>query len=231
MREFIEDRNGVDWVPSPVNEQENFADKWEEYPKRRDAFFDWLDRVETDVMFLLNTDDISALKKRLVKNFGETAGNTITQNVSSNEYFFEAKKARSTAIVDPSKFAVLHKERPSWLMVLDSEVQVIAEVIRDGWRPKKFASGVPLNKYSSLRFTALTSVKKPYEVYWQIVNTGEEAIDANQLRGDFYRSSIRKGRKVRKESTKYKGMHWVECFIVKDGVCVARSGEFVVNIS
>ena len=25
-------------------------------------------------------------------------------------------------------------------------------------------------------------------------------------------------------------MYWVECFVVKNGVCVARSGEFVVNI-
>ena len=32
------------------------------------------------------------------------------------------------------------------------------------------------------------------------------------------------------ERTKYAGMHWIECFIVKDGVLVARSGEFVVNI-
>ncbi|WP_197996831.1 nucleotide-binding domain-containing protein, partial [Gimesia chilikensis] len=30
--------------------------------------------------------------------------------------------------------------------------------------------------------------------------------------------------------TKFPGMHWVECFVVKNGVCVARSGEFVVNI-
>jgi len=25
-------------------------------------------------------------------------------------------------------------------------------------------------------------------------------------------------------------MHWIECFIIRDGTCEARSGEFVVNI-
>jgi len=34
----------------------------------------------------------------------------------------------------------------------------------------------------------------------------------------------------RRESTLYKGMHWIECFIIKNGKCVARSSEFVVNI-
>jgi hypothetical protein len=72
-------------------------------------------------------------------------------------------------------------------------------------------------------------VSAPYEVYWQVVNTGQEAHRAGQLRGDFYDSSS-SGRS-RTESTLYQGMHWVEGFIVKDSVCVARTGEFVVNIS
>jgi hypothetical protein len=62
------------------------------------------------------------------------------------------------------------------------------------------------------------------------VNTDDEARSANSLRGGYYDGVIEKGGRVRQESTLYSGMHWVECFIVKNGVCVARSGEFVVNI-
>ncbi len=80
----------------------------------------------------------------------------------------------------------------------------------------------------NLEFQANTNVPKPYKVFWQVVNTGDEAQRAGQLRGDFYDSN-RAGRS-RTEATKYTGMHWVECFVVKDNVCVARSGEFVVNI-
>ena len=32
------------------------------------------------------------------------------------------------------------------------------------------------------------------------------------------------------EKSLYTGKHWIECFIVKDGICVARSGRFYVNI-
>jgi hypothetical protein len=75
----------------------------------------------------------------------------------------------------------------------------------------------------------VTNVPKPYKVFWQVVNTGAEARNANQLRGDFYDSD--KSGRQREEDTAYTGMHWVECFIIKDDVCVARSGEFVVNIA
>ena len=34
-----------------------------------------------------------------------------------------------------------------------------------------------------------------------------------------------------KEYSLYRGKHWIECFIVKNNICVARSYEFMVNIS
>jgi hypothetical protein len=41
MGEHIENRHGTWWVPNPAHEEENFADKWNEYPERRKAFFAW----------------------------------------------------------------------------------------------------------------------------------------------------------------------------------------------
>ena len=35
---YVENRNGTWWVPNPVDDGENFADKWNEYPERREAF-------------------------------------------------------------------------------------------------------------------------------------------------------------------------------------------------
>ncbi len=28
----------------------------------------------------------------------------------------------------------------------------------------------------------------------------------------------------------YRGKHWIECIVVKNGICVARSGEFLVDV-
>jgi hypothetical protein len=41
MGNFIENREGRWWVPNPAHEEENFADKWNEYPERRNAFVVW----------------------------------------------------------------------------------------------------------------------------------------------------------------------------------------------
>jgi len=48
MPDFIEVRNGVYWVPNPVNDKENFADKWAEHPERREKFMAWLAQAEED---------------------------------------------------------------------------------------------------------------------------------------------------------------------------------------
>lgn len=58
MDEFIEDRHGTWWVTNPAHDGENFADKWNYYPERRDAFIAW----HRDITTLL--DDLSGLTGR-----------------------------------------------------------------------------------------------------------------------------------------------------------------------
>lgn len=48
MPDYIERSQGKWWVRNPVNALENFADKWNEYPERHQAFMGWLDKVEKD---------------------------------------------------------------------------------------------------------------------------------------------------------------------------------------
>jgi hypothetical protein len=84
-------------------------------------------------------------------------------------------------------------------------------------------------KNVGLRFSITTNVPPPYEVRWQVVNTGREAAAAGQLRGDFYESDDRRNA-VRWESTAYVGTHWVEAFVIKNGSCVARSGRKQVKV-
>ena len=53
MPEHIENRNGVEWVENPVCEGENFADKWREYPERREAFAQWHTALRRDLQELI----------------------------------------------------------------------------------------------------------------------------------------------------------------------------------
>lgn len=57
----------------------------------------------------------------------------------------------------------------------------------------------------------------PFDIYWKVRNRGEEAIKRNKLRGE-----IVKGTSRRVEETQFKGGHYVECYIIHNGVCVAR---------
>ena len=87
----------------------------------------------------------------------------------------------------------------------------------------------PVSKNVWLKFTVQTDAPTPYEVQWQVVNTGAEATAAGQPRGDFYPTEGALTR-TRWESTAYRGTHWVEGFIVKDGQCVARTGKLMIKV-
>ena len=52
MLDYIETVGGVEWVRNPVNEHENFADKWEQYSKRRRCFMAWHEQVCSDLRTL-----------------------------------------------------------------------------------------------------------------------------------------------------------------------------------
>lgn len=62
-----------------------------------------------------------------------------------------------------------------------------------------------------------TSVPTPYEVWWKVKNVGPEAQRRNDIRGQI----LKRGNEI-EETAKFYGNHYIECYIVKDGCCVAR---------
>jgi hypothetical protein len=87
-----------------------------------------------------------------------------------------------------------------------------------------------------LKFRGKTKIKQPYDVKWQVVNTGAHAKSIEGgFRGGFFTSRDRTGKAIGSklenwEQTLYTGKHWIQCFIIKNGVCVAESDRFFVNI-
>jgi hypothetical protein len=70
-----------------------------------------------------------------------------------------------------------------------------------------------------------TDVPAPYRVFWKVRNQGDEANKAGQLRGEITEDE---GGQQKSEQTLYAGHHWVECYIIKNGICVAKTREPVV---
>ena len=231
MRDYIRPVNGVIRIPNPVNPLENFADKWQEHPQRKENFRRWLQQAEQDLDKALKLGDIPGIGESLKQPLGERVVNEALRNLSeSNSNYVPTLAAINHRT--PSRFNVSHRQAPKWPVIPKGSVRIIGRAYRKGFRPYEIKSDLtPLPKRLSLQFEAQTNVPRPYKVYWQVVNTGNEAWTVNQLRGGFYDGIFEKGRQIRKESTRYKGMHWIECFIIKDGTCWAQSGEFVVNIT
>ncbi|GAA1997051.1 nucleotide-binding domain-containing protein [Brevibacterium samyangense] len=103
-------------------------------------------------------------------------------------------------------------------------VKIDCEVTQAGWRPtslrEMLRDKVLLMPNKNLRFKVTScTVAHPYEVKWKVLNRGPEAERRNNIRGQIIDSSVPN---VRKERTTFRGEHVVECFVVKEGVVVAR---------
>ncbi|WP_436776502.1 cyclic GMP-AMP synthase DncV-like nucleotidyltransferase [Yinghuangia sp. YIM S09857] len=71
MKGFIENRDGRWWVANPAHEEENFADKWNEYPERRKGFFSWFNEISTtmDSLSVMESKGLDAVYAHLAKSF------------------------------------------------------------------------------------------------------------------------------------------------------------------
>lgn len=214
MENYLDKNDGVYWITNPVNPLENFADKWEIYPDRKESFFRWLRQVKLDYQNIMLNETNKIEKRDIYESiFGKSTKST------------ELPTVRNILDVDIS-----HKQAPKWPLKIYGDVNIAAYKSRDGFRRNRFKSGELLMKKTKLRFEVETNIKYPYKTYWRVTNSGKEAREARCLRGDFYDEMIQKGKRIREETTSYKGVHTVECFIVKDGVCVGKSEPFIVNV-
>lgn len=147
-----------------------------------------------------------------------------------------------TSLSVGNQFRVPWRQRPMWPVTQNYRVTLEGKYAQSA-QPNTWArfesDGEPLPKHLYLRFFAQTNTPPPFSVYWQVVNTGNEAIASGCPRGSIVPSSSAGAGGLcsttasilpHDEETLFAGSHWVECFIVKGPQCVARSGPFVVNI-
>lgn len=103
-------------------------------------------------------------------------------------------------------------------------IAIDCTVSQNGWRTASLREMLRqrtlLLPSKELDFTIIEcDVPAPYQVKWKVLNRGAEAERRNNIRGQII-SSTRPG--VRHERTTFRGEHVVECYIVKDGIVVAR---------
>lgn len=221
----IEDRGGVSWIANPTDPQENFADRWVTFPQRKKRFYEWLEKARVDFAHIARQSNRQLLVEAAAPIVGNQQAIRASAAVAGSA---TALKQRITSI-----FRSKHKQAAPWTQVSGGSVSITEAIFsQNGFRPRRvYNDGSALPKGKTLKFRAKTDVAPPFDVYWQIVNTGEEATAAGGLRGGFDRGNVERGGAVRTEGTEYTGSHSIECFVVKGGYLVARSGPFIVNIA
>lgn len=82
LENYVEDRNGVKWVPNPVNRTENFADRWPSNPRLELNFYKWTARLNADINRLINAvgKGLPEIKTVLDDLFGEKVSGETYKN-------------------------------------------------------------------------------------------------------------------------------------------------------
>ena len=224
MDDHIECRNGVWWVENPAHDGENFADKWNTAPERREAFYAWLGHVQTAVQSTVGSAAVERVGEQLTAAFGPTATDAV-----------EAIKGAGGATGRRAATGETRGPREQFIEEVVGRVAItehleIACEVKEKAQPNRYHRRRAerrrrLQKEESLRFSIVsTSVPGEFDVYWKVRNFGRDALVARSLRGEIVRDE---GKHERIETTRYRGEHYVECYIVKDGCCVARAREWV----
>ena len=227
MRLITRNSDGEWCIPNPVNHEENFADKWhEENHARARAFFKWVEWLREDITELSEAGTKDNLIKNIESVFGESVATSIAERLPATP--LDESAISRIVQTTPAHTSVSWKQHPKWPLQIEQEFELDARLSREkGHRPYAYRyinRSKRLDKYIKIKFTA-PSFRVECLYYWQVTNTGDEARKSGDLRGGF-----RVDGRIHTESTKYSGDHVIQCFVVKNGVCIAKSHEFVVRI-
>lgn len=227
----IENKGGKLWVENPVCPEENFAEKWNDDHNKASAFSLWVKKINADYIKLIQSQTRNELLYNLYVMFGQNAIDLANNELGGFDAVVPQALQENKEIVPldiQQALNVSHRQKAPWKLP-SWNTATITTTARYNGQEFTLKSGTPINKKAQLIFKAVHNVKPPFRVKWQVTNTGKEALLKGCLRGDFYDSDL-DFKNVRTETTSYTGIHFVQCFIIKKGQCVAKSKEFIVNI-
>jgi len=213
---------------------QNFRDKIHKYRK-------WIDDAYTE-----KDEKESLLKWRDV--FGDSFGAEIVVREArqvSARYMagitgnaLQAGRALAVDLLRSIPAQVPWVRRPRWPMSRTSTVLIRAGLYESQKGPRLciLESGQVVSAKREILFEAVNPMGLPFaprdfNIMWRVVNTDPDGLrSASELRGGFYKSDAGDGK--RWETTLYRGVHWVEAFLIRkrDGVCCGQSDRFFVVI-
>ncbi len=239
MRQFIRVWNGSFYIPNPVLPEENFAEKWKGNPSLSEAMFRWLAKAKKDLVDTPLTKPVPWLYDWFKEVLEEAPVVRVLNSMRNLQKPIVASKDKPVNWDDSSTRTDLSSSNGSpriserapgeqfpeerFQMSIHEPLGIDCEVTQSGFRDyflSWFLRGGKtrnLAQNKQLRFFVKPPYPKGrYEIYWKVRNRGPEAIRRHCERG-----AIIKGRLEQIEHTNFTGDHYVECYLVRDGVCTA----------
>lgn len=105
------------------------------------------------------------------------------------------------------------------------QLKIDCEVIQNGFRKfllrNMLGKRIPLKSEKKLKFwiSELPQVAGSFEIYWKVLNRGEEAQRRDSIRGQIVLDG---GHRVKEEKTNFRGDHVVECYLVANDTVIAK---------
>src|SRR5487761_176729 len=79
MPTFVEQHNGAFVVSNPVQEKENFADRWKDHPHRARRFFEWVEQARVDFAAIASEPGQYSVLEKMAGVLGERAAKRAAQ--------------------------------------------------------------------------------------------------------------------------------------------------------
>lgn len=205
-------------IDDPSEPTENYNHRWDqdEYANFRTkihVYRGWVDEAYEE-------QDAEESKTKWRRLFGEKFGTYDTSVNKASLAHLGVQGVRNTDETLESRWGIRTRLDTSYRARLVGRVAK-----RNGFREYelgKYGNVVP--RRTRINFRVDHNVPGAVEVYWKVRNMGDEAIQADCIRGQVERDD---GTLRRSEPTVYRGRHYVEVYVVKGGVCVAQDHQEV----
>lgn len=188
---------------APCSKQ-NVHGSWQNHRKMKKAYQLCLEATKDDSIANENWSKVFGV------NFPEEEQNQL------HESFIVRKKAPNEQFIE---YAYNGKVDIKKNLRIDYNISGESKTWRELFA-SKLGFRTPVNRKLEF-FIASTDVEPPYQVKWKVKNIGIQA--KNKERGQLLDNTSGKHlTSVRVENSNFDGEHWVECYLIKNGICIAR---------
>lgn len=220
LKDYVENNYYLPTIADPGETGENFSDRWDQagWTTFRTKMIYYSDKITEAYEEIDLQKSVAKWQEIFGEDFRkpESTSNSQKETEGRSLMVFDNTEQHITALGFPLRINPIYK------------VRLIGRVVKKtGFREYNLGTqGNKVGRGRSIFFSIKNAnIPQPYDIYWKTLNRGEHAMKMNSIRGQ-----IDQGSSNHTEVTSFKGNHYVECYIIKDGICVARDRQSVVII-